>query len=205
MKILRQEPAKHSRTPYKVAIVTGLSNPWSAELSPDQQEFLRRLSIPNEFLLQTNFPFTHAIADREPNGLVRASLANSIQFLSSLRARYRRLAKPHWDGLFGSADRHFLITGSCGLQLIPKLKVELSAGIEVLALGPVCGRLPECKVTRVVGSKDVIARLFSRSAEHRIENLGHMDYWRDSRIRELASTWLTDRISRSSAPEATFP
>ncbi|MEZ6134886.1 MAG: hypothetical protein R3C53_08255 [Pirellulaceae bacterium] len=213
MKILELPPILHVPTTWKVAIVTGLSDPTHCRLSATQLEFLNELRTATQQALghvehgtfvENNFPFV-AIPDSPDTtqpSLFRASLNNSWQYTICRRESYRKSAARHWQTLIQSTDRLLLITGSCGLQLATQglwKNAAHSGEIEVLALGPVANRqLAEqlFRLTVVQGKRDWLSRRFC-SADVMIPGMRHLEYWSDKRVRKVATEWLLNRISVS--------
>lgn len=198
MRILDAPPATHPLTPIKVAIVTGLSNPASCELSKAQRRWLSDLDVPDAWKVPRNFPFveTAQAAVGEPS-LLSASVANGCQFLRSHRKRYQHRAEPHWEALLSSTKRLFVWAGSCGLQLVNTIskRCRQLATVEVLALGPVSWRHPWCANLTASGSRDWLSRMFVPRTDHAFEGLGHMDYWESTEVQEYSKLWLSSRIS----------
>lgn len=202
MKLLQNPPADYETTDHKVAIITGLSNPRSTELSPSQHEFLDALPVPETCKIRRHFPFLPTPkSQREPN-LVGASLNNTRQFVGSLSRSFQIDAKPHWRALCESTERLFLITGSCGYQLIDSLEPRDVSTVRVLALGPVRYGPSRFRATKILGRRDWIARWFTPNCDHTIDGLGHLDYWQHQTALEIATHWLLDNLSESSAPAA---
>ncbi|MBL8818122.1 MAG: hypothetical protein JNL58_18995 [Planctomyces sp.] len=217
MHILRRPPAIHHHTPYKIAVVTGLSDPESCRLTKSQRMLITPPDVDVQSVVRWNFPFTPDPSVRTGEEhleqvdpaipLLRASFANSFQFLRSLTFGYQTLASPHWESLLQSTSRLLLITGSCGLQLINSWTglAAYADRIRVLALGPVAFSRTMVPTTILQGSRDTLSRLCFRSPEILVTGTGHMDYWEDPQVREIAAQWLRDRISESSAPVVSFP
>lgn len=197
MKILRSAPALHERTPFKIAIVTGLSDPTTCRLSEAQRDLIRLSGLDERSVIPWNFPFIADDSQRNQVTLTKASIANGIQMALSLTRSYQALAAPHWNSLASSADRLLFITGSCGLQLLNSWSnlATSASRIEVLALGPVAFSRGPAKATLVRGSRDRISSFCFKSADIIVSRVGHLDYWDHPQVREIAIRWLRDRTS----------
>ena len=204
MSLLRNPPANHPPSDVKVAIVTGLSNPRSTRLSAVQHTFLDTLPVPEPYKVRSNFPFVETRRPKHEPSLLAASWNNGYQFASSLRRRFRKEAKPHWQALCDSTDRLLIITGSCGQQLIDALEdCDRLPNVAVLALGPVRLRSSRFVATKILGSRDWIARWFTPNCDHLVPGVGHLDYWKHETVIGIATTWTQNNLSGSSVQEAT--
>lgn len=98
-----------------------------------------------------------------------------------------------------STSRLLLITGSCGLQLVHSWTglAAYADQVEILALGPVALTRGCVRTTLVQGSKDYISRLWFRRPDYTVPGVGHMEYWSNRDVKEIAAEWLRDRISLS--------
>ncbi|MEO1526244.1 MAG: hypothetical protein AAFX06_12460 [Planctomycetota bacterium] len=206
MKLLRSPPIEHSETDFKVAIVTGLSDPKSTQLSHDQHRFLDAMPIEERWKIRHNFPFLPTTESRRRPSIIWASWNNGWQFARARSNDYRNLSKPHWQALCDSTERLFLITGSCGYQLIDAMEACKNVPkVHVLALGPV--RRGECRfeATKILGRRDWIARWFTPHCDRTVAGVGHLDYWNHDTVTGIAANWLLDKLSESSGPAVTFP
>jgi hypothetical protein len=220
MKLLAQQPTQHCQTRCKIAIVTGLSDPSHCKLSVAQLAFLEAMvasvKLPRREQLQegtmrSNFPFlsqaaqdAHVESDSRPT-LVSASWNNAWQYIQSSTHTYRELSKPHWEAFFRSAERFYLITGSCGLQLVGEALRNMPDGpsVEILAIGPVASKRSvvyiqqssRVSITKVQGSLDWISQFFIRHDCCMIPRLGHLQYWTDRTTQEFACNWLLRKTS----------
>jgi hypothetical protein len=179
--------------------VTGLSRPSSCCLSKAQRELLQLPELEGQCVVPWNFPFIPTFDVTPPVNILQASVANGTQMALSMTNSYRVLANRHWDSLMQSTSRLLLITGSCGLQLVNSW-TALSAHadqVEILALGPVAIARSCVPTTVVQGSRDYISRLWFSRPEIVVNGVGHMDYWSNRDVKEIAATWLRDRISQS--------
>lgn len=222
MKILANSPTVHRKTPLKIAIVTGLSDPSHCMLSDAQRTFLETM-IANidgragkslrEGKVSTNFPFLEPAspdANSESNKqkpIISASVNNIKQYLLSDSPSYHARSLPHWKAFFESAEKFYLVTGSCGLQLVANAIGKLPPGpiIEILALGPVASKKSKSYIqqlnwgslTIVQGSADWISRCFFNQGCRVIPRLGHLQYWTDPSTQEFACNWLSRKTSES--------
>ena len=209
MRILGQRPVQYDWAPLRIAIVTGLSNPLSCSLSPEQRSLLEDTAENKSFAVLWNFPFIpDSVPDRAVS-LLQASIANGAQFLRCATKSYRQLAAPHWEAITESTGKLFVVAGSCGFQLINTWPVVQKYAdcdrIQAIALGPVGIGRARFPVTIVQGSRDWISRSCIQRADHLVKGVGHLDYWKDIQVREIVQRWLRDRISESSAQLATYP
>ena len=206
MKLLGNVPAYHSTTSVKVAIVTGLSDPESTRLSPDQMAFLDAMPMPEECKVRVNFPFLPTRTSDHAPSLAIASWNNGRQFLASQGRHFCDRAKPHWQALCDSTDRLLLVTGSCGHQMIDGIRdCQNVPAVRVLALGSV--RLGRCgfRSTRILGRRDWIACWFSPHCEHVLAGVGHLDYWNHETVTGIAANWIRNNLSESLERGATCP
>lgn len=207
MKLLEQTPTQHPVTPWKVAIVTGLSDSASCQLSEQQLSLLQSLRdcsytgsphLPHpETIVTRNFPFVPTTAERHSISLIRASMSNGLQYLRTRSESYQRASTPHWESLLQSTERLFLITGSCGLQLIGSWPgvTRYKDRIQVLALGPAGYPNSSLSVTLLQGSRDWVSRCWFRHTDIMVKDVGHLDYWKHPQVREIVQRWIRDRIS----------
>ena len=210
-----------------------------------------------------NFPFGECIKCRRGHagpGLFRASVANTRQFLAASRRKNLVAAALHWRNLLGSTNHLFLITGSCGLEIVAQLNAMLNehskratqsrpqvdeanrpiscyqqsaCRVDCLALGPVSRVTTDFPTMIVQGEYDWLsrgllprsylrARVFSnessvaganlsgtlvdareplwstpKNGRVLVPRLGHMGYWSDSRVFEIARRWLANNFSAS--------
>jgi hypothetical protein len=174
-RMLETPPAHHQKSKYKIAFLTGLSNPQSCALSKIQKQFMAALELPESYKLYLNFPYIPSGGEeREP--LWKASLHNTRQFLSA--SLYRALVQEHLTHLASSTEQLVLITSSCGLEI---LNVGLSEQLtkkflHVYALGPVAWQKPNHPCTLIQGSSDLISKLFFRNIDIQPSDVNHMNY-----------------------------
>ena len=173
-------PAPFPRTPVKVALLTGLSDPSSCALSESQTALLTSLKLAEDWVVGRNFPWIADSPGVSPIPLWRASLSNARQFFRSRGRIYQETALPHLTNLADSCERGLiLITGSCGAEILNRLFRPFLAGklLHVIACGPVMSSPPQFPCTSIQGSADWISRAFVRRADVIIPGAGHMDYW----------------------------
>ena len=196
--IYSHDAADHPITPVKIAFLTGLSNPWSCELSAVQQTFMAALRFPEGWKVCRNFPWIAAGNPATATPLWRASFHNGWQFLAASTPLYRRVAQPHWDALLRSADHVFIIAGSCGLQIINCLLAgspPKKTRIDVLGFGPVAWRRPRVRYRLVQNEGDAVSRCFFRKSEALLAGTGHMNYLDDERLTRIVEQWISSSIS----------
>ncbi|HEY9627839.1 MAG TPA: hypothetical protein V6C84_11100 [Coleofasciculaceae cyanobacterium] len=190
-------PASLPYTPLKVAFLTGLSNPESCSLSRTYQQFMSELRCPEDWKVYLNFPYLPSAEDEENVSLLDASLSNFRQFLGAKSPSYRESAQRHLTSLCASADALFLVVGSCGLEILNQAWTEAIAPdrVNVVALGPVARQPPVASCMLIQGTQDYISRLFFRTVDVRLPDVGHMDYVTDRRVFDLVSRSLWHMIS----------
>lgn len=196
--IYSQPPTNHPVTPVKIALLTGLSNPWNCALSDVQRDFLASLHLPESWKVYRNFPWTTGGDVPAATPLWRASFHNAWQFLAASTPLYRRLGRTHWEALVHSTDHVVVLAGSCGLQIANCLLTECPARatrIDILGFGPVAWRRPPVKHRLVQNRGDAISRCFFRKAEDVLAGAGHMNYLEDPRLTEIAEQWILSSIS----------
>jgi hypothetical protein len=187
-RMLETPPAHHLKSKYKIAFLTGLSNPQSCTLSKIQKQFMAALELPEIYKLYLNFPYIPSGGEeREPPW--KASLHNSLQFLTitSLRA----LIHTHLVHLANTTEHLILITGSCGLEILNAgLNDEVTKKIlHVYALGPVAQQNPDDSIqypcTLIQGSSDLISKLFFRNVAIQPSDVNHMNYLESKEVFEF--------------------
>lgn len=200
--MMMDHPVEHlPHTPLKVAFLTGLSNPASCCLSRSYQQFMAQLDCPEAWKLYLNFPYIPSAEDEEKVGILQASWANGWQFLRARSPHYRQAAQRHLNHLLASADRLFLLVGSCGLEILNQAWPNAMPNaidpdrVSIVAFGPVAYRRPWATCTLIQGDQDGISRLFFREVEVILPNLGHMDYVYDPRFFDLVSQALARTLS----------
>ncbi|WP_313758889.1 hypothetical protein [Atlantibacter hermannii] len=160
-----------------IAFITGRSRPGNIALSPSQRAFLERVMNGNMMPVAENFPWIPQTESWRDTGLLRASINNARDYLSSRRpdfiSRYRNLAITMLD----TADHTLLLSGSCGLELFNNLDLPASSlsRVSLFAFGPVARKRPDCHHLLVQGRQDFISRLWFPRVDERLA-CGHMDY-----------------------------
>lgn len=201
--LIQQLPAVFPRSDYKLAILTGLSDPACCHLSPAQERFLRAIAMPEEWKVYRNFPWIDESAPHAEVSLVRASLANGWHYLRARTADHREKAQRHLTQLCSSATRGvILITGSCGAEILRRsLEASLASRIRhVFALGPVAPRPPGVPCTVIQGERDWISRPFLSDPDRIIPGAGHLDYWDHPLVREEIEATLLTLLRECAAP-----
>jgi hypothetical protein len=184
----------------QIAFFTGRSNPDSCALSPIQRAFLERLGGPDRLLVSYNFPYVLTDRPYEATGLLRASLNNYREFRESRGRPYRQRYRPVVKALLERAPRTVFLAGSCGLELLSNLQLDLEALARtfVFAFGPVARALPDCHRVVVQGRKDWLSRWFVASPDFDVD-CGHLDYLRDEQVHQICEA-LVRRVAADSAP-----
>jgi len=196
--IWHRRPNPWSDRARRVCFVSGLSDPTSSALSREQWALLRSLPFDESEIIDRNFPFTSDSREtaREVS-MIWASLMNGWQYLRLGSNRHRELLKTHWNNLLEHTGQLYLVSLSCGLEFI---RVGIDSQIDaerihVMALGPVCRQLPQCKLTIIQGEQDWISRRFVPDANHRVPGLGHMGYMNHPKVQEILCSDLGNSIS----------
>lgn len=195
--LVMRDSTRHAYTPMKLAIVSGLSDPSTCALSDIQRDFLTRVDAPESAKVDRNFPFVDTRAPRRDPHLLVASWRNTTQFFAASQRTYVEHAKRHWRALRDSTDTLFVITLSCGLEIVRNV-LEKDDHAHILALGPVARALPHVPCTLIRGTRDPISRFFFRQAVV-IPNLGHLDYFRSNDVLRITNEWICSNTSKSSA------
>jgi hypothetical protein len=186
----------------RIAFLTGQSDPGRCALSPAQRATLDTLAphAAGVELHPCNFPWDTNTAPWRAVPLLRASLANSRQYLAARRnvagtlehdvhnaARARLLAAP----------RTLLLVGSCGLALLDALVAPFDAGqrtrLRAVSYGGVAPRWPAgIDGLQLRGRRDHIAAWLGpvdgpspQTVDH-----GHMDYLDGDAVAQAARAHL---------------
>ena len=197
MSLVTRDAVRHPYTPVKIAILSGLSDPSTCALSDAQRAFMSRLEIDEASKVDRNFPYVDCATPRRDPNLLVASWRNTQQFIGASRRSYIGHARRHWRALRDSADTLLIITLSCGLEILRHV-VDRDDTTHVLALGPVARALPPVPCTIVQGTRDPISRFFFKDA-HVLPGLGHLDYFRNGAVLDIANGLLCSSTSKSSA------
>ncbi len=81
--------------------------------------------------------------------------------------------------------------------------MQLPRKVDLLTLGPVAWyrnvralvARDEVQLVSIVGDKDLLSQWFYRGESIRIANLAHLGYWSNRQVREVAASWLLNKIS----------
>lgn len=186
--------------PSRLILLTGQSSFRSSRLSPEQVDFLSSVAPPRVEPLQNGFPYHgHFDCPAPPPGLLAASVRNALQVCWSLFSpEYRRAVAHVLQTVFrNTSDTLYIITGSCGLQILasawPMLSVPNGLDVRVVALGPAllhAGALPVDRIAALQGRRDFCSRLLYRGRLAAQCDSGHMDYWTSPDTRELVASLL---------------
>jgi hypothetical protein len=179
----------HSR----IVLLTGQSSFRASRLSPAQADFLRAVAPPHAEPLLAAFPF-HPDFDQPAAspGLPAASVRNGLQFLWCLTSpAFRRAVARALQPLFArTRDGLYLVTGSCGLQLLaaawPELSIPAGLRITIVAIGPAMLRfftLDPHLVSTIQGRSDFWSRLLYRGPISVRCFAGHLEYWESAETR----------------------
>lgn len=179
----------------QIAFLTGRSDPDSCALSPVQQAFLERLAGPGRLLVPYNFPYDPTGRAHRPTGLLRASLNNYREYRDSQHPAYRLRYQGAVKALLQRAPRTVFLAGSCGLELLFNLQLEVEdlARTYVFAYGPVARSLPDCHCVVVRGRRDWLCRRFVGASTYEID-CGHLDYLRQERVHQICEA-LVHRVA----------
>jgi len=197
--------AKPSRA--RIILLTGQSSFVSSRLTPAQVDFLQSIAPPSVEPLLMGFPYHSEFDCPAPAaGLVAASARNGLQFWwSVLSPVYRRsVACALHTVLRNTAESLYIVTGSCGLQILasawPLLTVPDGLRLRVVAVGPAmlrAGSFPANRIRVLRGSRDFWCRLFYRGRLDAYCNSGHMDYWESPDVRRLVARLLREDTEAS--------
>jgi hypothetical protein len=197
MMLVTRECAHHPYTPAKIAILSGLSDRSTCALSDIQRDFLARIDAPESWKVDRNFPYIDAPQPRRDPHLLVASFRNAMQFFGASQRTYVAHAKRHWRALRDSTGALFVITLSCGLEILRNV-IDANDDVRVLALGPVARALPNVPCTLLRGTHDPLARVFFKHATV-LPKLGHLDYFRSDVVLRITNEWICSNTSKSSA------
>jgi len=167
--------------------LSGSSDPASSALAPDELRLLEALAGGRR-VIRSNFPWPAEVEPFRPTPLLVASVRNGVQFWRvRLSGSYRRFVAGRIQLLLdGCGTPLTIITGSQGLELLRLAWPALgpgARGVEVIALGPVAGRLPDALRPFVVqASDDWISRLGWRGPVDLTISGGHLDYVRNPEV-----------------------
>lgn len=174
-----------------VAFITGRSRPDNLALSPAQREFLRLLATDGVSTVAENFPWVPQSALWRETSLLRASLNNTRDYLSSRRAGFAERYRKRALMLLEAEDHTLLLSGSCGLEIFNNLQLPSSvmSRVSIFAFGPVARKRPDCHHLLVQGRKDSISRFWFDRVDEKIE-CGHMDYLSQPELGDLCRRFI---------------
>lgn len=189
--------------PRRLCLLTGQSCLRSSLLPPDKRDFLAAVAPDGVEITQTGFPWHRQFAiPAPPPPLLLASLRNAQQwvwarhdatYLAALSAILGRL-------LDRTHEKLFLVTGSCGIDLLSAVLPKLPRGpeIHVAALGP-AGRSPRTDLLSSLlvmqGRRDGWSRHLWHGVVHAHPDCGHLDYYQSSDAIAMTRSFLA-RASR---------
>lgn len=169
----------------RVVLLTGQSSFRSSRLTGDQLQLLR--GIDHATPIELGFPF-HPDFDRheEEPGLLAASFRNTRQFLWTFKPQ-KPVARALQPLFTHTAEALFIITGSCGLQLLnsawPFLERRPEQRLQVVAIGP-ASLYDQLRPAAIRGRRDLWSRLLYKGPITAHCDCGHLDYWRSQEVRE---------------------
>lgn len=176
---------------FQVAFITGMSNPNSWHLSPDQKNFIEQLNLNREEINLLNFPYNAGSKPFKKINIIRASYENAKIFCFSYLKGYQKKYVPSIRALLDRTEYTLFLSGSCGLHLLSKL--ELPEGywgkIRVFSYGPVSMCKPPCNVLSVQGEKDRISRFFLKKVDYIVPG-GHMSYMEEKQVVDICQAYI---------------
>jgi hypothetical protein len=168
-------------------------------LSAEQEDFLKSIAPADFDIVLSGWPYhPHLLGEPyEPPSLVAASIRNAAQEARTLAVpRYRTYVAATIQPIVAATRRKLVIvTGSCGLELLNAAGIADWADLTVIALGPVCIRplrIPSCKLHALRGRRDFWSRMLYRHTIDAECGCGHLDYYADPEVRDIAKAWLAD-------------
>lgn len=177
----------------RVVLLTGQSSFHSSRLSVTQTDFLHAVAPAKAQPLLAGFPYHPDFDQHEAEAsLLAASARNGWQIVWSLwSATFQQTVARALQPLFQTTQESlFIVTGSCGLQLLacawPKLTIRKNLSVSVAALGPAMLRpftLDPNLIFAIQGRADALSRWCYRGAIAAYCNAGHLDYWRSQETR----------------------
>ena len=189
--------------PFRVAFVTGMSNPDSWNLSPLQHRFIKSFAFPDTCIYPLNFPYTACAHPYRPTPILRASARNAWMFFFSMQRRFREKYHSSVSNFLSESRHTILLAGSSGLELLNNLRLpaEILQRISVFAYGPVSRRLPLCRRVLVQGTRDWYSRLFHSEVDYRV-SCGHMNYLENDEVKTLCARFIQDTLTRLNSSAA---
>ena len=186
----------------RIALLTGQSSLRGSRLSSAQSDFLRAVAPPHADPLLAAFPFHPDFDGPSSAGILAASCSNGLQFLCCLASlRFRRAVGRALQPLFSrTSDRLYLVTGSCGLQLLagawPLLEIPRQVRVTIVSVGPAMLRpfsLDPRRVSVIQGHSDSWSRMLYRGPVNVRCEAGHMEYWQSADARRAVARLLHER------------
>jgi hypothetical protein len=177
--------------PFRIAFITGLSNPHSWALSPVQHEFIHAFGLPEDSIFPLSFPYTPCRNNYVRVPLWRAGVNSAALFMSSQSARFRDQYQASTIEFLQAAEHTILLAGSSGLELLNNLQLPPSVleRISVFAYGPISRQRPRCRHVLVQGTQDFYSKGFHRRVDHYV-TCGHMGYLENSDVRRLCARFI---------------
>jgi len=197
MSLLTYAPARHAYAPFKVALISGLSDPSTCALSDVQSRFFEQLDVAASAKVTSNFPYVPCDKAFTPPPLWLASVRNYSQFRRASQRTFIDDATRHYDALRNSTDALLFIALSCGLEFLRNI-IDADDAVHVLAVGPVARGLPPVRCTLVQGTRDPISRFFFSKPDVVLNGIGHMNYLQTKATIDIANI-VCSNISKSSA------
>jgi hypothetical protein len=190
--MLLEPPVQHTYTSFKIAFITGLSNPKSCGLSRIQKQFMSKLEVSENYKLYLNFPYILSQGE-EHEPIWRASIENVKQYLCCRKIWYQKLLGQHLESLSASCESVVFLAGSCGLEM---LNAGLSSTsrkkvVHVFAYAPVAKDYPDYPCTLIQGSRDYVSKVYFPKADVDIQKMGHMDYLQSPEMLSLVQRKLS--------------
>jgi len=186
----------------RLILLTGQSSFASSRLSPAQADFLKSVTLPGVEPVMIGFPYHAEFDCSAPSfGLAAASIRNALQFSWSLFSPAYRctVARVLQGVLRNTGESLYIITGSCGLQILasawPILNIPENLRVRVVAVGPAlldARTLPVEAITTVQGHRDLCSRLLYRWRPEARCDSDHLGYWSSREVRDVVRQLLRD-------------
>ena len=188
-------------SPYRVAFITGQSNPYSWDLSPIQRHFIQSFNLPDEYVYKLNFPYTECSDSYTPTPVLRASLQNIKLFLASQKPEFREQYQSVVTDFILESEHTILLSGSSGVELLNNLHLTAAVlkRISVFAYGPVSRHRPDCHYVFVQGKQDWYSRLFHSKPDYRV-SCGHLNYLETDEVQDICARFIQNVLSKMNLP-----
>lgn len=182
----------------RLCLLTGQSCLRSSLLPPDKLDFLAAVAPDGVEITRTGFPWHQQFAVPAPSpSLLRASLRNTRQWVW---ARCDAVYLAALTAILGilldrTREKLFLVTGSCGIDLLTAVLPDLPrrSEIHVVALGP-AGRSPRIDLLSsllvIQGIRDGWSRHLWRGVVHTQPYCAHLDYYRNTEAIAMTRSFL---------------